>query len=326
MYRILFPHASSNPSPCECLCLTIRVHPATKLYQDYHSDDERPKDTTSASGLLGEPFPWIEQIKSLIEHLYNTLPEKVSTRWQGQPKSGGLPTLAEALNATANTGRQCSQAQSGPLTGAELNSSQPLASIQELKTLISEGVLETCAEWLRNCRELDDTDHEESADDSEHNHFTSGLANSQSLSLAPITTLPDQWSWYPEDRISSDYKDYSTPPSKLPQPQPPKLPSFSQPKSGLPMYYGVPSLSEFDSNLYNASAPSYNFSYRHLSPGIQFSETPWQPDMAPSNNLEGSGGLDYFRTHNLSASHWEAGGQTHATEIATTFPESYQDP
>lgn len=62
--------------------------------------------------------------------------------------------------------------------------------------MISESVLETCSEWLRTCREQDDSDEEDSDYDNEQSRSSSSLANQQDLSLASIAPASDQGQWY----------------------------------------------------------------------------------------------------------------------------------
>ncbi|KAF7508309.1 hypothetical protein GJ744_009454 [Endocarpon pusillum] len=193
IYGILFPHDSNIPSPY------------------YQSDKERSKDATHVSLSLYQPSPETQQIDHLVQYLCRVLPDKVWNRLQGQPKAASHPIWTEALNATTlqfaeNPVQQCSRTHNEPHTEAHsCNTSQYSAAEEGLRTVIAEGVLETCSEWLRIRREQDDdSDEEKSEYDNEQSRSSSSMANRQDLSLAPITTVPGQWSWYAESQTQRD--------------------------------------------------------------------------------------------------------------------------
>jgi hypothetical protein len=219
------------------------VIPATKSFQDYQRNEERLQDETSASLTLGQPIFQIRQIDSLVQHLCKALPEKVAARWQGpsKPQSFHL-SLIETLDETAfeptrDTQSHSSQAQTA--AGASIHgSTSPLASatVQELKRLISEGVLETCTEWLKTCNNEDirSDQEEESEDENEQPWFSSTLADSDGLSLAPITTVPDQWTCYADQQSAIDsFPEFSMPPPYHPRTRPYEATWASLPPFGL---------------------------------------------------------------------------------------------
>ncbi|ERF71178.1 hypothetical protein EPUS_06007 [Endocarpon pusillum Z07020] len=191
MYGILFPHDSNIPSPY------------------YQSDKERSKDATHVSLSLDQPSPETQQIDCLVRYLCRILPDKVLNRLQGQPKAESHSIWTETLNATTlqfaeNPIQQCSRTHNEPHTEAHsCNTGQYSATEEGLKTVISEGVLETCSEWLRTRMEQDDdSDEEKSEYENEQSRSSSSL---QDLSLAPITTVPDQWNRYAETQTPGDH-------------------------------------------------------------------------------------------------------------------------
>lgn len=228
---------------------------ATKVFQDYQRNDERLPDETFASFMLGQPIFQIQQIDSLVLHLCKTLPEKVAARWQGpsEPRSfhpNFIETLDEtAFEPTGDIHSQSSQAQTAARARIH-GSTSPLASatFQELKQLISEGVLETCTEWLKTCNKEDlGSDLEEDSEDENENEqpwFNSTLAD---LSLAPITTVPDQWTWYADQQSTSTL----FPELSIPPPNPPRTNPYQATWASLPPFGLLPT---HDNHFSSASA------------------------------------------------------------------------
>jgi hypothetical protein len=226
---------------------------ATKSFQDYQRNDERLQDETFASLALDQPIFQIGQIDSLVRHLCKTLPERVAARWQAPSEPQGfhsslIPKPVEtAFEPTGDIHSQSSQAQTAARASID-DSTSPLAlaTVQELKQLISEGVLETCTEWLKTCNNEDigSDQEEESEDENEQPWFSSTLAD---LSLAPITTVPDQWTWYADHQRTS----ISHPEVSIPPPNPPRTNPSQATWARLPPLDPLPTL---DMHLNSASA------------------------------------------------------------------------
>lgn len=199
IYRILFPHDSSDPSPCEPpYCCNLQVLP-TNCNQDYQSNNEVLPD----AALVPRS---INQINSLIDHLCNTLPQRILTELQRQPQSAQNSASREvSLRETSELGGEIRQESSRrPLRCfTEPSRSFEFAtppSAYKLRKLVSDSVTETCTEWLRNRQEDSDSDSEESEDDNLPKDCTSHLSYGDDLVMPVVstTTIPDLGDWNSE--------------------------------------------------------------------------------------------------------------------------------
>jgi hypothetical protein len=230
----------------------------------------------------------------------------------------------ETLNQTAleladGTNVQCSQASTVSSAGIHALTSPPAsASVQELKRLISEGVLETCTEWLKTCNEEElYSDQEESEDDNEQGCSSSTLAKSEALSLAPITTVPDQWSWYADLQTagtSTEHPDFSMPPPNLPRTHPPHAAWAT-----LPPFDLLPTL---DCDFSTASATPCGPIYMGPLPTQTTDSAMMQPQMAQSSGLDST----LVPAHDV-LDDWELWDQSSMpAQIGPSLPEANQDP
>jgi hypothetical protein len=292
IYNILFPQDSCPPSPCK-LCLRSRPRSVTDLCQDYQSDHETLMDTPFADPKSG-------QLDALIEHLCNNLPQKILTGWQGYLSrqvvslSAGMPS-GSAQRPPDTSSRARSQESAEKTTLIDPASS---ATAQELKSLVSESITETCTEWVRSRKAQDDDSDQEFETENDQSYSISTLAPVEDPSPNSLSMVPNDsgyLSGLSRDRTSTSFTDPNMVPWTLQQPfiSPEWL--TRTPGNDSP-FYGLPNLSILDGDFNPAppapAASSYDFSYLPISPGTQFFDDSMQAEaVAASGNLGGSAGV-----------------------------------
>ncbi len=254
--------------------------------------------------LTGNSF---RQVDSLVQHLCDVLPEKIFKQWEGQPEkqanAASPGTAAGAAQKSAeNLGRYLSRTetmQSERFSEADKsNNITPSASVHGLKALISESVAETCTEWLRNHKEQDDDSGQESEDPIEQSHHTSSLADRQELSVASVTTAPDQWGWQPEIQEVTE-ADISLSPFDYYQPLPSHV-YWPPPPQPSPSNYGALNSSMSDS-ISSRTAAHFELMNSFPATGLQFSNPSMQPDMAQSGTFQGTVGSPFGNSSALGS-------------------------
>lgn len=234
-------------------------------------------------------------------------------------------SLSAPKNPVVRLGDHSAQTQSQPSTEADTSAEHSLpASAQELKGLISESVVETCTDWMKNRKEEDNDSDEDSEDDDVQSHSISTFSNIYDLSLPSMTSLSRYLSGYPEtqrEQTSTHYANLGTRPSDSDNWQ--SLPQTSLVRQTQPPQLDFPpyrfqSVPEYPNDLNLYEFPQYTSNFMHA----QFLDSPMQPDVAESSNLEATVGgafenslLPDPRLARLLAP-WQV-----APDLYTTYPE-----
>ena len=245
----------------------------------------------------------LEHVESLIEHLSNTLPQKICTAWQEKSKSQGILISTQALHSAAGESdcesRRSSRAQiEGSVESnkpGRPDESQLPTSAEELQTLISETVAKTCTEWLKNRKEPDGDSGSESEAESEHSHLTNASTHGRILQdSASMARMPEHWvmdseqpSTFSGDLHPTNYSSLTTS-SFMFDSTPFSSTAWINPPLSTPPLYGLPNLM-VDDNFDAAAANAYDFSYLPVSPGISFLDPSLQADLDIASHTEPSG-------------------------------------
>lgn len=226
----------------------------------------------------------LDHVESLIEHLSNTLPQKISTAWQENTKFRRIPVSTKAsLSIAGESDGESRQSSRAQIEGSiESNMADRLdhplspTSTENLQTLVSETIAKSFTEWLSNRKEPDGDSDAESDAESEQSHIsntsTHGHVLQDSTSMARMPEQRGEDSERPSHLSgglhSTNYSSWTT--SSLMLDSTPLLStSWVNPPDPTRPFYGLPNLM-LDDSFDAAAANAYDFSYLPMSPGISF--------------------------------------------------------